>query len=219
MAENNMAGVAQMRSVERRDKSFENPCVEGSIPSPATNLSDYELLSLNALSTDRVDLHAFSWRQDAPPPASIPLAEKMKHCVWSGERHHVIQLPADPDWLQREGYDMQHCLQYLHHRYAEAQRRGDIALYSMIDLTGKPVVDIELALNYGYGVPGRVGHPTLNQIRGFRNECPPADQYIADLVRFLRAIGPDWILTHGRSNFDGVADGNMLARRWKELNR
>ena len=184
-------------------------------------LTDFELLSKYADSRwDQLDQHAFRWREDVPPPAAIPLEEKMKHCVWRGDSFDVIRLPPNAAWYQREGYDMQHCLQYLHVRYAEAAQQGGIILYSLIDRTGQPHVDIELAVTEGYGVRVQVDQPTLTQIRGFRNQCPPSDHYMTDLVRFITEYGikgHGWNPICARPNFDGKYDGALVAQRWMEL--
>ena len=186
---------------------------------PDEQLSDFELLRKYAdTEYDRLDLHAFRWQANVPPPAPISLSEKLKHLIWTGKDYDVIQLPADENWYQREGYDMSHCLQYLHKRYAEAAKNKDIILYSMIDRAGNPQVDIELAIAKGYGVWISVDKPTTTQIRGFRNQCPPANHLLPDLVAFLLDYGKEWDIVCHRPNFDGKYDGALLTLRWMQLN-
>lgn len=83
--------------------------------------------------------------------------------------------------------------------------------------TNMPVVDIEVALvasSYG----GPVDSPTVTQIRGMRNQCPPKDDYIPSLMEFFNTYGRGWKLHgHGVKNFDYQMDGQLLVERWEEL--
>ncbi len=182
-------------------------------------LSDQELLKRAANpERDSLDRHEFHWSADKEPPPEIPLETKNQWKVWEGENFAVLKLPADPAVIQREGVDMNHCLQVLHVPYSDSQARGDIELYSMIDKkTGKPVVDIEVALKRGHGVPVNVDQPTVMQVRGVGNQCPPSDNYVPELMQFFHEYGADWKLSHGYPNFDGKPDGALTAKRWEQL--
>lgn len=150
----------------------------------------------------------------------IPLEQKLKYEVFRLGDYAIIKMPADPTYLQREGEDMRHCLVYAYKMYAAAMERGETEQYSLIDLnTGEPHVDIEVAITkptYSRAVK----HPTVTQIRGKENQCPPDDKFIDILVRFLKEYGKErgWQLFHpGHPNFDGKLDGHLVIRRDAEL--
>jgi hypothetical protein len=153
--------------------------------------------------------HAGIWPLDKIP-LYIDFTEKLKRVVYAANKHYFIEIEATEEAYKREGYDMQHCLQYLHKEYSQAARNKEIIVYSMIDLAGDPKVDIELALTKGCGVPIEVKHPTVMQIRGFRNQCPPADELLPDLMSFLTIYGRDWVVKHDYPNFDGKCDGRKV---------
>lgn len=186
---------------------------------PYRPLSDQELLNYKANPiTDRPDLHAFKWPEGKPLPPEIPVETRKQWVVWTGQKHSVLKLPPDPLAYQWDGIKMQHCLVFLNERYADAAKNGDIELYSMVDnKTFDPVVDIELAVKHGYGVQRSVEKPTVMQIRGYQNQCPPADEYMADLMAFLKSYGADWDTTHNMRNFDGKPDAQLTNQRWDEM--
>jgi hypothetical protein len=151
------------------------------------------------------------------PP--VPLAEKLKTRVWTGTAHHVIELIPTADVYQREGFEMGHCLQYLHEEYAAAAARGDNTNYSLIDFDGKALVDVEVVLKKSAFIEGRFSRPTVVQVRGFRNQCPPRDDLLPDLMGFLEhnVKTHNWDLTPDVSNFDGKHDGRLTVNRWRAL--
>lgn len=110
------------------------------------------------------------------------------------------------------------CLAYLHNDYAARQKTGEIVLYSLLDLRDNdPKVDIELAVTRD---SYRRNHdrPTIIQIRGKRNECPPKDEYILPIQRFFDAMGNGWnISDHNDPNFDGKVDGKLFKARVQAL--
>lgn len=156
-------------------------------------------------------LHTESpWGLIALKPKS--LYQKKPHIVWSGQNYDFLLLPPNEDWVEREGWEMNHCLSWLQREYAEAARQGEIRLYSMIDRQGKAVVDIELALTRGCGIRKWYKRPTVIQIRGNSNECPPAPEYIEDLEGFFRSYGSRWAFEFKAPNFDKKIDCSLFIR-------
>jgi len=157
----------------------------------------------------------------APPSApEIPLDRKLRHEVFRQGHLSILQLPADPLWLLREGQEMRHCLSIAFQEYAAAQDRGEIQLYSVIDnRTGRPVVDIELALTRPtYSDP--VDEPTITQVRGVANQCPPDPEFLPILGAFFEWAARDlgWRLYNpDNPNFDGQLDGLLVMRAWHDL--
>lgn len=159
-----------------------------------------------------------SQRQNDLP--DYTLEQKRAHVVYENGGYLFLKLPHDPDFIQREGQLMQHCLAVAHRDYCSRMVAGQIEVYSQTDATtGKPVVNIEVALtkpSYNKAVT----KPTVTQIRGMRNELPPKDAYLPSLVAFLQDYGAPkgWVLTdHGVVNFDGRTDGDAVMARWKQL--
>lgn len=181
--------------------------------------TEQELLAKYDLSGDRLIQHAFVWPEEFPPPKRTPLKEKLKRKVWAGKQLTAIKLPADANWLQRDGYEMQHCLQLLHNRYTQAIQCGDIDVYSLIDRKGRAVINIEVARKHGCGVPQPVTCPTLMQVRGFRNQCPPDDSLMPDLMSFLKSYGKNWATAERYRNFDGKPDAVLVRERWEQLRK
>jgi hypothetical protein len=133
--------------------------------------------------------------------------------------YRFVKLPGDAATLMIEGGYMQHCLgdAKTAELYAQRIRDGKQEVWSMIDLyTRRPVVNIEVALTESsYG--GSVGHPTVSQVRGVRNECPPKPQYILALAWFFLEH-PEWILcNHGIRGCDGKVDGDEFVRANREM--
>ena len=82
----------------------------------------------------------------------------------------------------------------------------------------RPRVDIEVALTKGSYSSQPITKPTVTQIRGIRNECPPKDEYLLDLMAFLTEYGSNWLITgHPVRNFDGRTDGDLVLARWQQL--
>lgn len=114
------------------------------------------------------------------------------------------------------------CLSVAHEDYCQRMERGEIEVYSQTEIaTGKPVVDIEVALKKpSYNKP--VKEPTVTQIRGPRNQLPPDDRHLPALMDFLTNYGgpKGWKITgHNVTNFDGRTDGDVVMDRWKELQK
>jgi hypothetical protein len=159
-----------------------------------------------------------SKREPAVKP--IPMEQKREHVVHEYGPYVFLKLPLDPDFIQREGIDMQHCLAVAHHDYCNRMRSGQIEVYSLTDTRdGLPKVDIEVALTKpSYNVA--VDQPTVTQIRGPRNELPPKDEFLPALMDFFEKFGGPrgWRLTdHGVRNFDGRTDGDVMLARWKQI--
>ena len=166
---------------------------------------------------DDVGRHIFHWKSPVEPP-QLSLEQRQAFVIFSYEHWRVLKLPADPQVLQREGVAMQHCLSYLHNDYAARQKTGEIELYSLLDTRDNdPKVDIEVALSRD---SYRRNHeqPTVIQIRGKRNECPPKDEYILPLQAFFEEYGKGWnISDHNFPNFDGKVDGKLFKARVEAL--
>lgn len=151
----------------------------------------------------------------------VPAEEKEQHVVFRHGPYIFLKLPgSDPSFVQREGQDMEHCLAVAHEDYCRRIRAGEIDVYSMTDTRdNKPKVDIEVALkkpSYNKAVPA----PTVTQIRGPRNLVPPEDKYLEALVGFFEEYGKPrgWRVNgHGVVNFDGKVDGDLLVRRWNQI--
>jgi len=165
-----------------------------------------------------VDVERHVYNIKLPTVPKISLEDKLKHEVYRTRDGQWIflKMPTDENFIQREGVDMRHCLSVAYKDYCARMRTAEIDLYSMIDATkGKPVVDIEIALTKSsYGGP--VGQPTVTQLRGEANECPPQDKYLPALAEFFSAFGKNWKLTGVRS-FDGRFDGEEFLKRWHAL--
>jgi hypothetical protein len=162
--------------------------------------------------------HITFWPKNVKPPEPVTLKKKLEKKVFSGDMYDFIELEPTPEAYQREGYDMEHCLSYLYDEYSQFARDKKIIVYSMIDVIGIPQLDIELALTEGCGVKIKVDKPTVMQIRGVRNQCPPADYLLDDLFLFLNNYGKDWIIEHNYPNFDGKCDGRVVTKYFKEYN-
>ncbi len=157
---------------------------------------------------------SFEWTPKEPK--KYTLDQKLVHEVFRHGNFVVLRIPEDPDWIQREGYSMRHCLSVAHKSYCERMKKKEIALYSLTDLRdGEPRVDIEVAmLQSSYGGP--VTKPTVTQIRGIANQCPPNDEYIEPLIAFFKT--QNWAVSgHGVKNFDGKVDGDLVVKRWQEI--
>jgi hypothetical protein len=67
-----------------------------------------------------------------------------------------------------------------------------------------------------YGGP--VDGPTVSQIRGVANQCPPDDSFLPHLMEFFRTFGSGWkIEGHRVGNFDCRCDGDLVMGRWAHL--
>ena len=125
----------------------------------------------------------------------------------------------DVEFIVREGIDMQHCLasRYTAEDYLRRMQAGEHSVYSLFRLDdGKPEVDIEISWTHSsYG--GAVNRPTVTQLRGPRNQCPPDDDTILPLEAWFNTH-PDWVVSgHGVRSFDGRVDGDEFAIRLAEL--
>lgn len=164
------------------------------------------------------DTHVFRSSTRSQAPRVVPLEEKMGHAVYRSGDYLFLRLPADEEFVRREGWDMSHCLAVCQVDYCRRMRAGEIEVYSMTHIpTNTPVVDIEVALTKSsYGGP--VDRPTVSQIRGVANQCPPKDDLLPDLISFLKSFGSSWKLgSHGVRNFDSQLDGDLVMRRWAQV--
>lgn len=162
--------------------------------------------------------HIFTPSPKNTAPAVVPIERKMELKVFEDGKYVYYPLPADEEWVRREGWDMQHCLAFCQKDYCNRMRDKKIEVYSMTDkTTNMPVVDIEVALTESsYGGP--VDKISVTQIRGIRNQCPPRDDYIPSLMEFFKNYGQDWSLGgHGVKNFDYQMDGELLLERWEQI--
>jgi hypothetical protein len=164
--------------------------------------------------------HIYSYAREPDVP-KYSLEQKRAHVVYEYGGYIFIKLPEDPDFIRREGIDQEQCLAVAHRDYCERMKKGEIEVYSMTDATtGKPVVDIEVALTKGSYSRAKVERPAVTQVRGIRNEMPPRDEYLEPLMVFFQKYGESkgWqLIGHGVRNFDGRADGEMTLARWQEL--
>lgn len=142
---------------------------------------------------------------------------KKRNSVFSDDEYIFYELPCSEEFIRQEGILMEHCLEYANNDYCRRMIAGEIKVFSMTNKhTNMPVVDIEVAFTKSsYGGP--VSKPTVSQIRGIRNECPPKDDYIPSLIKFFESYGRDWIVQTDIKNFDGQTDGIILYKRWNEL--
>ena len=154
-----------------------------------------------------------------PADQPIPLADKAPFIVFEWGNFAFVQMPADVNFIKQEGRNMNHCLAVDYRRYAERLASGAQLQFSMVDKRDEmPKVDTEVSLTQASYVSDKITRPVVTQIRGLRNQCPPADEYVEPLIRFYETVGKDWQLTgHGVRNFDGGRDGEKLVRRWKEM--
>lgn len=162
--------------------------------------------------------HVFRAPAGTGAPRTVPLEERESHEVHREGDYLFIRIPADEEFVRREGWDMKHCLAICYADYCRRMRLGEIELYSMVHIpTNLPVVDIEVAVTRSpYG--GAVTEPTVSQVRGVANQCPPDDRHLPELVGFLQSFGGGWRLGgHGVRNFDGRIDGDLLMGRWGQL--
>lgn len=162
--------------------------------------------------------HVFRASDRQAAPRVVPLEEKEAHEVFRSGDYLFLRLPADEEFVRREGWDMNHCLAVCQDDYCRRMRLGEIEVYSMTHIpTNRPVVDIEVALTRSsYG--GGVDMPTVSQIRGVANQCPPDDRYLPHLADFFCSIGSGWrIQGHGVRNFDSRHDGDVVMRRWAQV--
>lgn len=165
-----------------------------------------------------------SWfKQQEETVPKFSLEEKMKHCVFETEKYAFLKIPEDETFIRREGIDMQHCLSVSHVSYCDRMKKGEIALYSMIEKdTGKARVDIEIALEIPSYNRVKVVSPSVTQIRGPKNQCPPDDELLLSLMKFFARYGKEkgYVLAgHGYKNFDGRLDGDLLCKRFMELRK
>lgn len=112
------------------------------------------------------------------------------------------------------------CLSTAYSDYCARMKAGQIEVYSQTrKADNTPVIDIEVALTKSsYGGP--VEHPSVTQIRGVANECPPKDEYLPALMEFFENYGKprSWAVTnHGTRNFDGRTDGDAVTARWNQI--
>ena len=114
---------------------------------------------------------------------------------------------------------MRHCLEVAHHDYSQRMAAGEIEVYSMTDIRyNMPRVDIEVALTKSSYSYNKIEKPSVTQIRGIRNECPPKDEYLPSLMAFFADYGKGWSLTdHRVANFDGRTDGDLVVKRWQQV--
>jgi hypothetical protein len=175
-------------------------------------------------SKEEVEGHVFkpswtNWNLDpAKEPPVYSAEQKQAHEVFRHGNFSILKLPHDPDFIQREGISMQHCLSVVHKDYCKRMVAQEIEVYSLTDLRdNEPRVDIEVSLlRSSYGGP--VAAPTVTQIRGIRNECPPKDEYLEPIMAFFAT--KNWKISgHGIKNFDGKIDGDLVTERWHTLNR
>lgn len=153
-------------------------------------------------------------------PPKYTLQEKMKHKVFEWGDFVVLKLPLDTDFVQREGISMSHCLSVAQTDYVDRMKKGEIEIYSLTDKRdGEPKVNIEVAITKASYMATPVSSPTVYQIRGPKNACPPIDPHLKPLVEFFRSQKDrGWRLWgHGCKNFDGKVDGDELARRLWQL--
>ena len=148
---------------------------------------------------------------------TYPLAYKRLFKVFETEDYLFLKLPIDPEFVSREGLDMQHCLAHAFQSYCQRMLREEIELYSMTHKsTNRPVITIEVALTKSSYSQLPITHPTVTQIRGSANQCPPTPGHRPDLARFLATR--KWCLTgHGIPNFDGRIDGDVTHQALTQL--
>jgi hypothetical protein len=163
-----------------------------------------------------IERHVYTPYVRPADPDPIPLEKKLAHEVFRFGNYVFLKMPQEEHFIQREGIDMQHCLAVAHKDYCARMRNAEIDLYSMTDLRdGLPKVDIEVALTRSsYGGP--VQQPTVTQLRGMRNECPPKDIFLPAIAAFMESYGKNWKLTGIRS-FDGRFDGEEFLKRWNTI--
>lgn len=165
------------------------------------------------------ETHVFrpSTNRNAPPIVSVD--KKMELSRFTSGDYMFYPLPADEEWVRREGWDMSHCLAICQDDYCRRMRKGEIEVWSMTHIpTNTPVVDIEVAITRSsYGGP--VFRPTVSQIRGVANQCPPDDDLLPHIVSFLNSeVGSAWhVGDHGVKNFDRRLDGDLVMRRIAQL--
>ena len=146
------------------------------------------------------------------------LEEKLKRAIFQHGDYFVMEMPADEEFLRAEGIAMGHCLQSDFNQYVARMRLGRQRQFSLVDSrTGEPQVNIELSLTHS-SYAGRVRYPVITQIRGHRNQCPPADKFLPAVVTFLEENRLCYA-GHGVPNFDGLCDGDRVRARWLELER
>lgn len=165
-----------------------------------------------------LDYHNQPYTPPHPFPDYKPmtLEEKVDKAIFKHGPFVVLEMPADPAFLHQEGLDMHHCLEQCYSSYSQRIASGSQRHFSLVDTRdGKPKVDMELAVsNSSYSGP--VPQPSVTQIRGVANQCPPSDEYIEPVVKFLLSQGFK-IIGHDVSNFDGRCDGQLVWDRWLEL--
>jgi hypothetical protein len=164
------------------------------------------------------DTHVFRSSTRSQAPRVVTIEEKMKLASAIIGDYLFYPLPADEEWVRREGWDMSHCLAVCQTDYCRRMKRGEIEVYSMTHIpTNTPVVDIEVALTRSsYGGP--VSVPTVSQVRGVANQCPPRDDYLPSLISFKESFGVLWKwMSHSVKNFDDRNDGDLMMRRWAQL--
>jgi hypothetical protein len=165
--------------------------------------------------------HVYSFFEPPPDAPEISLEQKRPHVVFEHGNFVVLKMPADEAFIRREGIDMQHCLSVAYREYCQRLREGAQEQYSLVDIRdGKPRVDMEVALSKGSYSRDEIKKPCITQIRGIRNQCPPADEYLPTIVAFLTEYGgpKGWVIGgHNIRNFDGGVDGDKVLKRWEEL--
>lgn len=172
--------------------------------------------SETGMDTDAVTHHVYEPRKQEPEPPPIPMERKLRHEVFRYGNFVILKLPAEHDFIRREGISMKHCLSVAYVDYCKRMASGEVEQFSLTDLRdGEPRVNFELSLlRSSYGGP--VTKPCITQIRGIRNECPPKDEYLEPIMAFFRT--KDWIIGgHGIRSFDGGVDGDKFLRRYREI--
>lgn len=165
------------------------------------------------------ETHIFRSSSNRKAPPIVSMDKKMELSRFTSGEYMFYPLPADEEWVRREGWDMSHCLAVCQEDYCRRMRKGEIEVWSMTHIpTNTPVVDIEVAITRSsYGGP--VFRPTVSQIRGVANQCPPEDDLLPHIVSFFNSeVGSAWhVGDHGVKNFDSRLDGDLVMRRWAQL--
>jgi len=165
------------------------------------------------------ETHVFRPSSNRPAPPIVSVDRKMELSRFTSGDYMFYPLPPDEEWVRREGCDMYHCLAVCQDSYCHRMRMGEIEVWSMTHIpTNTPVVDIEVAITRSsYGGP--VSRPTVSQVRGVANQCPPDDELLPHIVSFFNSeVGSAWhVGEHGVKNFDNQLDGDLVMRRWAAL--
>lgn len=147
------------------------------------------------------------------------LEQKRKYIVFENGDYAILKYPIDIEFVHQEGLDMNHCLgcRSIAEAYTQRMQNGEQEQYSLISLKdGKPRVDIELSLTQS-SYDGPVSEPTITQIRGYANQCPPDDEYLDTIHKFFE-LHPEWkVKGHKVVNFDRQIDGDRFYKAYKRL--